>query len=151
MSYREWFDHGSWYKSDNSLERRCYVADPEKQTDLKHIQWLDKQAAGYIAAYASDLENMKAYRAALAARYAELSSMPYRMRLELKRDKHYQGPVYYHLRLLKVYQDGHTDAESSTTYPGTQRHKAIAEFERLKKQRPGIEAVKDIEKGKWER
>lgn len=151
MSYRQWFDRGSWYKSDNYLERRCYVADPEKQTDLKHIQWLDKQAAEYIAAYASTLEKVKEYRAALAARYAELVSMPYRMQLELKRHKQYQGPVTYWLRLNRVYEDGHTETEQETKYPGTERHKALKAFEAMKKQRPGIEVIKDIEKGRFER
>ncbi|MGO5113631.1 hypothetical protein ACTQ33_01140 [Candidatus Avoscillospira sp. LCP25S3_F1] len=151
MSYRQWFDHGSWYKSDNYLDSRCYVADPDKQNDLKTIQWLDKQAAAYIEQYAATLARVQEYRAALAARYAELVSMPYRMQLELTRHKQYQGPVTYWLRLNRVYADGHVEHEQETKYPGTERHKAIAEFERMKKQRPGIEAVKDIAKGKWER
>ena len=151
MSYRKWFDHGSYYKSDNYLDNRCYVADPEKQTDLKTIQWLDNQAASYIAGYAAALDNVREYRAALATRYSALVSMPYHMRLELKRHKQYQGHVTYWLRLLRVYEDGHIDTESETKYPGTERHKAISDFESMKKERPGIESVKDIEKGKWER
>ena len=151
MSYRKWFDHGSYYKSDNYLDNRLYVADPEKQNNLDTIKWLDHQAAQYIVGYAAALDNVREYRAALAARYSAIVSMPYHMQLELKRHKQYQGPVTYWLRLNRVYEDGHTVAEQETKFPGTERHKAIAEFERLKKQRPGIEAVKDIEKGKWER
>lgn len=151
MSYRDLFRH--CYNSGGEYHIRVneYIILPEKLDTPKRITLYDESAARAITEMENYIAMLKEYRADLAKRYSELSAMPYTMRLELKREKHYQGPVYYHLRLLKVYQDGHTEAESSTTYPGTERHKAIADFEAIKKQRPGIETVKDIAKGKWER
>lgn len=150
-NYRDLFQY--CYNSNGEAQIRVneYIILPEKLDTRKRITWYDESAARAIADMESYIAMLKEYRADLAKRYAELSAMPYTMRLELKRDKRYQGPVYYHLKLLKVYQDGHTEPESSTTYHGTERHKAIAAFEAMKKQRPGIEAVKDIAKGKWER
>lgn len=57
----------------------------------------------------------------------------------------------YSANAQAISADGHVEHEQETKYPGTDRHKAIADFESMKKQRPGIEAVKDIAKGKWER
>lgn len=151
MSYRDLFRY--CYNSSGEAQIRVneYIILPEKLDTTKRIALYDESAARAIADMESYIAMLKDYRADLAKRYAELSAMPYTMRLELKRDKYYKGPVYYRLNLLKVYQDGHTEPESSTTYPGTERHKAIAEFERMKKQRPGIKSVKEIAKGKWER
>ena len=47
-----------------------------------------------------------------------------------------------------------TLAETETeteVFPGKERHAAIKRFEEIKKARPGIEAVKDIERKSWER
>ena len=40
--------------------------------------------------------------------------------------------------------------ELAETYQGKQRRKALARFEELKRQRPGIEIMKGIEKRSWE-
>lgn len=41
--------------------------------------------------------------------------------------------------------------ELNEHYTGKQRREALARFEELRKQRPGIELVKDIEKRSWEK
>lgn len=40
---------------------------------------------------------------------------------------------------------------ATETFPGKERHAAIKRFEELKKERPGIEYIKDIERKSWER
>ena len=77
--------------------------------------------------------------------------MGYKLLLTLKRYKRYQGGVEYYITLTKTLDDGTQVKELSETYTGKERRQAIARFEALKKQRPGIEAVKDIEKKSWER
>lgn len=37
------------------------------------------------------------------------------------------------------------------TYPGTERRQALKDFAAYQKSHPGIIAVKDIEKARWER
>jgi len=49
------------------------------------------------------------------------------------------------------YEDGTEIQELNEHYTGKQRREALARFEELRKQRPGIELVKDIEKRSWEK
>lgn len=56
-----------------------------------------------------------------------------------------------YITLTKTLDDGTQVKELSETYTGKERRQAIARFEALKKERPGIEAIKDIEKKAWER
>lgn len=59
--------------------------------------------------------------------------------------------ITYYIRHFTEYEDG-TKVETATeTFPGKERHAAIKRFEELKKERPGIEYIKDIEKKSWER
>ena len=98
------------------------------------------------------MESSKEYRKALAARYSELDAAPYSLRLELERKPSYSGSgVLYYVRIIRKYQDGTEVQELAETYQGKQRREALARFEELKKQRPGIEIMKDIEKRSWER
>ena len=93
------------------------------------------------------LDDLTEYRQALAARYAALSTMPYTLRLELERIPDWgSGRVKYYVRLVKTYEDGTAVKELEEVYAGKQRREALARFEALRKERPGIEAVKDIER-----
>ena len=47
--------------------------------------------------------------------------------------------------------DGTEIKELREKYSGKDRRKAFARFEEIQKQRPGIEAIKDIEKRSWEK
>ena len=81
-----------------------------------------------------------------------MESAPYALRLELERKQSYSGSgVLYYVRIIREYQDGTEVQELAETYQGKQRREALARFEELKKQRPGIEIMKDIEKRSWER
>lgn len=78
--------------------------------------------------------------------------MPYKLRLDLIRNKGWHDKrVTYTMRLVRAYEDGHEDTEQETKYPGTERRAAIAAFEAMQKQCPGIECNMDISKRSWER
>lgn len=128
-----------------------YFVRADHLDEQKRIKSMDDSAARMIKELEDMTHDLREYRATLAARYGELETMPYKLRLELQREKRYQGNVVYHLRMVKVYQDGTEAKQEATTYPGTERHKAIAAFEAAKKAHPGIDCLKAIEKGKWER
>lgn len=124
---------------------------PEKLT-ADRIARYDESAARIIAECESTIESMKEYRQALAARYATLETAPYSLRLELKREPGWRGRgIDYYVTLYKTYEDGTEVMELNEHYKGQQRREAIARFEEIKKQRPGIEAVKNIERKSWER
>ena len=97
------------------------------------------------------INNLAEYRQALAARYAALMVMPYEWRLDLTRDVRYMGKVPFHLKLYKLYEDGTKQTELQENYPGKERHKAIARYKELCKERPGITATMDIARKAWER
>ena len=76
--------------------------------------------------------------------------MPSKDSVKLERYYNY-GSITYYIRYFTEYEDG-TKAETATeSFPGKERHAAIKRFEELKKVRPGIEYIKDIEKKSWER
>lgn len=127
------------------------ICAAEKLT-ADRIARYDESAARIIAECESTIESMKEYRQALAARYATLETAPYSLRLELKREPGWRGRgIDYYVTLYKTYEDGTEVMELNEHYKGQQRREAIARFEEIKKQRPGIEAVKNIERKSWER
>ena len=128
----------------------CHMTKPATQK-TKSILYNDGVAARTIAECQKAIEVLTEYRMALAARYAELETLPYQLELKLKREKRYGGNVYYYITITKVFADGTEAAELEETYSGTQRHEAIKRFHQLKKERPGISAEIDIAKGRWER
>ena len=128
-----------------------YNADHLKE--LAEIAHADKRAGQDIAELENLIADLKEYRQALAARYAQLETMAYTDRLELERHPNSWrgGNVTYYLRIVRKYEDGTEAQQYHETFPGKQRRDALKRFEELKKQRPGIEAVKDIGKKGWER
>lgn len=129
-----------------------YFQHPDKLDTPERVAYYDRSAAGTIQRMEAYIEALRGYQQALAARYAALASMPYDYRLDLIRRRGWSDKrVTYTVALVREYQDGHEEAEESTTYPGTQRREAIKAFEALKKSRPGIACNVDIEKRGWER
>lgn len=152
MSYREtMFRRYGSPSTEGRVEIRDYLLLPEKLTE-NEIRRYDESAARIIAECESTIEAMKEYRQALAARYATLETAPYSLRLELKREPGWRGRgIDYYVTLYKTYEDGTEVMELNEHYTGKQRREALARFEELRKQRPGIELVKDIEKRSWEK
>lgn len=148
MSYRELF---KWRGRDEAeVTVRAYFVKPEVMADADRIVMHDRWAQETLNAAQKLIEDLTEYRLDLAARYAQLDIMPYKRVLRLDRDAYRYDGIKYHVRIVKVREDKSETDELSETFPGKERHKAIKRFEELKKQNPGIETVKNIEKGKWE-
>ena len=139
---------------------------PSKEAEIRVLGWLrrpdaldtfgsiehaDREAARLIAQLEGLAEALKEYRGDLVKRYGELATMPSTERLLLERVPSSGRGVMYYVHLFRDYEDGTTVCTSTERFEGRERHKAIARYEELRKQRPGIAAEKRIEKRQWER
>ena len=151
MTYKEFF--GDWYCRDGYANHTLYVNcyRPDKLSTVAEILQNNERASRTIAELESYITALREYQQELSKRAAQLETMGYKLLLTLKRYKRDQGGVEYYIPLTKTLDDGTQVKELSETYTGKERRQAIARFEELKKERPGIEAVKDIEKKSWER
>lgn len=151
MSYEKLFTRYGSPSKEADIRLHAYLTRPDALT-ADRIPYNDETAARVIAECESLIRSMQEYRQALAARFAQLSTASYKLRLELKREAGWTGRgVTYFVTIYKTFDDGTEVMELNERYPGKERHKAQARFEELKKQRPGIETVKDIERKSWER
>ena len=151
MTYKEFF--GGWHCRDGYANHTLYVNcyRPDKLSTVAEILQNNERASRTIAELESYITALREYQQELAKRAAQIETMGYKLLLKLERYKRYQGGVEYYITLTKTLDDGTQIKVLSETYTGKERRQAIARFEALKKQRPGIEAVKDIEKESWER
>ncbi len=135
-------------------ERRIniYLVHPDKMDNLERVVMYDKTAADYISAAQTLIDQLTAYRVALAERYAYITTAPTVPFVRLIREKRYcQNKVYYHLIAGRRNVDTGAETETErTTYPGTLRSQALKDYAAYVKAHPGILAEKDIEKSKWE-
>ena len=151
MSYESLFTRYGSPSTEADICIRGYLTRPDKLTQ-ERIRGNDESAARLIERCEEVIAALKEYRQALAARYAELDAAPYSLRLELERKPSYNSSgVLYYVRIIREYQDGTEVQELAETYQGKQRREALARCEERKKQRPGMEIMKDIEKRSWER
>lgn len=127
-----------------------FLQDPKSLT-LDELEPVDIRAQRYIDDCEEMIDQLKSYRLELAARSKELLTMGYHTKVSLIREKRWKGNVYYYLTKEIVYDDGTTKTISSEKYAGTERHKAINDFNACKKQFPQYEYYEDIAKGRWER
>ena len=146
MAYQDWFD--SFQRGEVAL--RGYFEPPE-ELQLDSIAHMDGNAAQLQRQAQALLADLAAYRQALTERYAALSVMPYEVRLDLTREARFDGKVWYHLKLYKLYEDGTKQQELAENYLGKERHKVLARYKALCKERPGITATLDIARRAWER
>lgn len=128
-----------------------YLTRPDKLDTFKRIRDNDDSAARMIADCKRLVTQLTAYRQDLVTRYNELATMASRDRVLLERYPNYGGKIVYYVRMFTDYEDGTTVNTSSERFEGRDRRKAFARFEEIRKQRPGIEAIKDIEKRSWEK
>ena len=127
-----------------------YLKLPDTCSSFDDIRHNDDKAARLIADCKRLVTQLTEYRQDLAARYNALATMPSKVRVKLERHNGCSGIKYY-IRHITTYADG-TETETETeVFPGKERHAAIKRFEEIKKARPGIEAVKDIERKPRER
>lgn len=151
MSLERLFTRYGYPSDEGRINITGYFRHPDKLT-LNDIKGADSTAARCIVEMQQAIADLSEYRQALATRYADLSTAPYTLRLELERypADSFHG-VLFEVRIIKRYEDGTTVPELREKYQGKQRREALVRFEALKKQRPGIEIWQDIERRRWER
>lgn len=148
-SYSPLFEQYGSLRREAEVKMYGYLVRPDKLDTFKSVQHMDANAARLIAECKRLVTQLTAYRQDLAKRYNELATMPSRDRLLLERVPKYNGKIEYYIRFFTDYEDGTTVNTASEVFEGRERSKAIARFEELKKQRPGIKAEKRIEKRSW--
>lgn len=151
MSYSALFQRYGSPSREADIRISGYLTRPDQLDTFDRIKRQDETAARLIADCKRLVSQLIEYRQDLAARYNELATMPSRESIELQRQRGYSGGVTYYIRFWTQYEDGTRVCTAQESYCGKERHKALARFEELKKQHPGIEAVMDIEKRSWER
>ena len=145
------------FKSSHHRElnetRPIYLPNPERLHTMRELTYHGAQAARYAAEFKAMIETMEAYQSLIYDRVQALTQAQYHMEIHLNRHKRYDNKVHYYLEVKKVYDTPGIEPETieRTTYPGTERRQALKDFAAYQKSHPGIIAVKDIEKGKWER
>lgn len=151
MSWRDRLTRYGSPSTETEIRPYIYMTAPEIIKTSKDVASQDRDTARSIEDLEKLIADLKEYRQALAARYAALETMSYKTVLKLDRCPHWQGRIEYVVKMEKTLEDGTTTTELCEVFPGKQRRDAIKRFEELKKQYPGIEAVKDIAKREWER
>ena len=151
MSYHDLLYRYGSEQETGDIRHNIYIVTPKKLTTPKDIIFRDKRAAEDIAQLERTIENLKDYRKALAERYGELETMPYKRLLKLERQPHWKGHIEYIVTITKTYPDKTTTTELHEVFQGKDRKKAFERTNELLKQYPGIPFEKDIEKKHWEK
>lgn len=143
MSYKDWNARGDEFKKDVYI----WLMQPSYYNSCARVEREDKSTAGMIAHLETIIADLKEYRRELAARYAELATMGYIDTLKIKREfSCWKNRVSFHVTIVRTYDDGTKEEISRDDYSGKERRTALARFEELKKQHPGIKTEKDLEK-----
>ena len=131
----------------NCITRTIHFDNPKLFGTLNRVARLDEQAAEDIAELEKIVEGLKEYRRELAARYAELATMTYSDLLRIER-RHscWTNKITFEITIHRTFEDGTKDILKCEIFPGKERRTALARFEELKKQHPGIKTEKDLEK-----
>lgn len=133
-------------------ETRVYIfaQAPRKLTTPGEVTYRDKAISQDIKRLEKLIDDLKDYRRALAARYAELETLPYTYLLKLERVPHWKGHIEYVITLTKTLSDGTKTQDLREVFPGKDRRKAFARTAELRRQRPGIPYEEDITRRAWE-
>lgn len=139
--------------TDGEIRITRYLTRADQLNRPADIKRYDENALYTIAELEKTIETLKAYRLSLAERYNYLSTTPTVPVVRLERHRgRYDNKVYYYLQTFRrMIDDGAEVKESEVKYSGTDRRKALADFNAYVKAHPGIIAEKDIEPAKWER
>lgn len=153
MSLEDLFTRYGSPSKEGEYNLRGWFQRADTLRTVEDVAANDTRAARLIRECEAAIQTMTEYRQTLAARYAELETMPYTERVEINRKPAaWTGDhVKYYIRIMRRYSDGTEAEQHYESFPGKQRREALKRFEEIRKQRPGIEAVKDIERRSWER
>lgn len=141
------------YPPHGDYERRIwlYFRNPAKRTDLDALKRADDTAAREIAELQAHIEELQQYRADMAARAAYLVTAEPTISASLTRRRdRWASKVYYDFSERATYPDGTSREISRTTYPGTDRAKALA-FVRQYQRDTGRTVDVNIKRPDWER
>ena len=140
-------------RNELRLDTYCYLPDPRTIHDMGRLTRQGGYALRHITELKAIIETLEAYQQLLFDRAQDLTTASYNHEIHLTRHKRYDNKVHYYLEVKKVYDVPGIDPEilERTQYPGTERHKALKDFTAYQKSHPGIIAVKDIAKSRWER
>ena len=145
----------SSYHRELNEARHFYLPNPDKLPTMKDLTYHGSQASRYAAELKAMIETMEAYQSLIYDRVQELTTAQFHLELHLTREKRYYNynKVFYYLEVKKVYDTPGIEPETieRTVYPGTERHKALADYAAYQKTHAGIIAVKVIAKAKWEK
>lgn len=123
--------------------------------DMAHIKSEDARAKERISEMLEYIEVLKEYRKTLFDRAQEICAASYRLQLKIKRNLDcWNKKKFYIVTLSKIYDEAaHITPDNiiEETFDGKERAKALKRFEALRKEYPNVEAIKEIEKQKWER
>ncbi len=139
---------------EEDLTVRIYLYPYQNKSEISELAKDDARAVKDIERLEEVITRLKEYRKELYEHTQKLHAMKSYLQLQLKRTKsYYDKKVYYYVTITRLYPDN-ADMKQTVlyeTYSGTERRAALSRFEALKKEYPGIEAIKDIEKGRWEK
>lgn len=151
MSYHDLLMRYGSEQESNEVRPYIYIQQPSKLTTAEEITYRDKAAAEHITQLETIIEDLKDYRKALTERYNQLETMPYSRFLKLERHPHWKGHIEYIITITRTYQDKTETGELREVFPGKERKKALARYQDLLKQYPGIKSEMDTEKRSWEK
>lgn len=127
------------------------MLSPAKRTSLPELLQSDKRAAENIARLQSMIEELQQYRRDMAARAAYLVTAEPTISASLTRHRDRRtNKVLYAFAERATYPDGTSREISCTTYPGTDRAKALA-FVRQYQRDTGRAVDVNIKRPDWDR
>lgn len=135
-SYLKMFERYGSTQRDSSVTVHSYQTRPDQISRFDDIRREDDRAARTIAECKLLISQLISYREALAKRYGDLATMNFNEEFELQRYQNYNGRITYYVRSFRVYDDGTRTETETTTYAGTERHKAFAQFKELHRTNP---------------
>lgn len=141
------------YPPRGDYERRIclYFRNPAERTDLDALKRDDDSAAREIAELQAHIEELQQYRRDMAARAAYLVTAEPTISASLTRHRDRRtNKVLYAFSERATYPDGTSREISCTTYPGTDRAKALA-FVRQYQRDTGRAVDVNIKRPEWER
>lgn len=129
-----------------------YTHDIRIYTTGESLLAADRKAAEDIANLTRCIAELKQYRKSLAERMVQLETMEFYTRCELIRRKPWRdSKVFYYIMITTVFEDGTEKTIDCKEYSGTERNKAIADYESMRKANPHWKCSKDIERKAWEK
>ena len=150
MSYHDLLNQYGHEQPQAETSVYIFAQAPQKLTTPDEVAYRDRTAAQDIKQLEKLVDDLKDYRRALAARYAELETLPYTYLLKLERVPHWKGHIEYVITLTKTLSDGTKTQDLREVFPGKDRRKAFARAAELRRKRPGIPYEEDIARRAWE-